>query len=80
MRLEGAGPNQDTQELLGDYRGSGQMDPLVRKVVHLRNTWVAREGESRKDPYTVERPHELQGFPHPTSLVTAVPGRPEWGS
>jgi len=56
------------------------MDPLIRKIVHLRITWAAREGESREDPYTVERPHGLQGFPHPTSLVTAVPGRPEWGS
>ena len=55
------------------------MIPLSQKVVHLRITWAAREGESRKDPYTVERPYGLQGFPHPTSLVTEIPGKPEWG-
>jgi len=73
-------PIKTPKNVLGDYRGAGQMDPLIRKIVHLRITWAAREGESREDPYTVERPHGLQGFPHPTSLVTAVPGRPEWGS
>jgi hypothetical protein len=55
------------------------MIPLSQKAIHLRITWAAREGESRKDPYMVERPHGLQGFPHSASLVTDVLSRPEWG-